>query len=66
MSNLFDQKIDIEDFQNIWCGFRPISSDRLPIIGNSNIFENLYYNIGHANLGFTLSAGSSSMLVAYI
>ncbi len=63
LNNLFNEIIEIEDFNDIWCGFRPISSDRLPVIGNSNIYENLFYNIGHANLGFTLSAGSSSLLI---
>ncbi|MDC0857669.1 FAD-dependent oxidoreductase [Rickettsiales bacterium] len=63
LNNLFDEEINITDYQNIWCGFRPISSDRLPIIGNSNIYDNLYYNMGHANLGFTLSAGSASALL---
>ncbi len=64
LNNIFDQEIVIEDYQDIWCGFRPISSDRLPIIGNSTLYQNLYFNLGHANLGFTLSAASASHLIA--
>ncbi len=37
----------------IWRGYRPASPDGLPIIGRSNIFENLILATGHGMLGIT-------------
>ena len=63
MQTLIKADHDISNFSDIWCGFRPLTSDKFPLIGNSNQYQNLYYNIGHANLGFTLSSGSSQTLI---
>ena len=50
----------------IWHGFRPVSRDGYPIIGQSTIYHNLYYNLAHANLGWTLAAGSGKILLEEI
>ena len=53
------------DYQ-LWQGFRAISQDGLPIIGRSKKYQNLHYNLAHANLGWTLSAVSGKLLIAEI
>ena len=63
VKNLFPNHGNSQDITNQWCGFRPISVDKLPIIGNSNIYSNLSYNLGHANLGWTLSAASAKITI---
>jgi glycine/D-amino acid oxidase-like deaminating enzyme len=63
INSLIKTDDNIESYSDHWCGFRPLTSDKLPIIGNSKKYSNLYYNIGHANLGFTLSTGSSEALI---
>jgi D-amino-acid dehydrogenase len=44
-----------------WAGLRPMSPDGVPVIGRSPI-DNLYVNAGHGHLGWTLAAGSGSLL----
>lgn len=61
IANLFKEKIKLD--RPLWYGYRGVSKDGYPIIGRSAKFGNLYYNIGHANLGWTLSFGSSKILV---
>ena len=38
------------------CGFRPCTSDQIPIVGQIPGFSNAYIATGHARLGVTLSA----------
>lgn len=52
-----DYKGDVEK----WCGLRPVTPSSLPIIGNA-LMDNLYLNIGHGMLGWTLAMGSASLL----
>ncbi|MFZ8865055.1 MAG: NAD(P)/FAD-dependent oxidoreductase [Rickettsiales bacterium] len=52
-----------QDSYKIWHGYRPVSKDGYPIIGRSAIYKNLYYNLAHANLGWTLAAASSKILL---
>jgi D-amino-acid dehydrogenase len=45
-----------------WTGFRPMTPDGPAIIGRAGR-ENLYLNTGHGTFGWTLSAGSASVIV---
>lgn len=44
-----------------WTGLRPMSADGLPFIGATRI-KGLHVNAGHGHLGWTLAAGSASLL----
>ena len=44
-----------------WAGLRPMTPSSLPILGTSPI-ENLYLNIGHGNLGWTLACGTGKIV----
>jgi len=44
-----------------WSGFRPMTTDGVPIIGKTPI-DNLYLNTGHGPLGWTMAAGSAKIL----
>jgi D-amino-acid dehydrogenase len=48
-----------------WCGLRPMSADGVPIIGPTSI-SNLFVNTGHGPLGWTMAAGSGSLLAGII
>ena len=43
-----------------WAGLRPMSVDGVPIIGACDV-ENLYFNSGHGQMGWTLAAGSGRL-----
>lgn len=45
-----------------WAGQRPATPDGRPRIGQSRAARNLWVNIGHGALGFTLACGSSRVL----
>lgn len=40
-----------------WTGLRPMTPDGPPIVGET-FFQNLYLNIGHGTLGWTMACGS--------
>jgi D-amino-acid dehydrogenase len=44
-----------------WAGLRAVSADGVPIVGRTRL-ENLYVNTGHGHLGWSLAAGSASLL----
>lgn len=44
-----------------WAGFRPATPTGVPVVGPSPV-RNLYLNIGHGALGWTLACGSASLL----
>jgi D-amino-acid dehydrogenase len=44
-----------------WTGFRPATPTGMPIIGVSPV-SNLYLNVGHGALGWTLACGSAAIL----
>ncbi len=44
-----------------WAGLRPATPSGLPLIGQSRL-RNLWLNIGHGGLGFTLAMGSAALL----
>ena len=45
----------------LWSGLRPMTPDSAPIIGVTR-FENLFTNIGHDMLGWTMACGSGCVL----
>lgn len=49
-----------------WAGERPATPDGRPIIDRSRRFENLWMNLGHGALGFTLACGSAVQLHALV
>lgn len=49
---------------DIWTGLRPATPSGKPIIGASPHASNLWLNIGHGALGFTLACGSAALLTA--
>jgi len=44
-----------------WAGLRPMTPSSLPIMGPSPI-QNLYLNVGHGNLGWTLACGTGKIV----
>jgi len=44
-----------------WAGFRPATPTGVPIVGASPL-KNLYLNVGHGALGWTLACGSAELL----
>lgn len=48
-----------------WTGFRAMSADGLPYIGESSS-KGLWLNTGHGHLGWTLAAGSAELLADLI
>lgn len=53
------------DAAETWTGFRPMTPDGPAIIGQGPR-ENLYLNTGHGTFGWTLSAGSASVIAQVI
>lgn len=54
------------DEAKIWSGLRPSTPKGPPILGASPNHKNLWLNVGHGSLGFTLSAGSATILTQLI
>ncbi|MFF7710828.1 D-amino acid dehydrogenase [Pseudomonas sp. NPDC007930] len=46
---------------NFWAGLRPMTPEGTPIIGPSQ-HRNLYLNIGHGHMGWTMACGSARIL----
>jgi D-amino-acid dehydrogenase len=44
-----------------WTGLRPMTPDGIPILGASS-YRNLYLNLGHGHLGWTMACGSAKVL----
>jgi len=44
-----------------WAGLRPATPEGTPLLGRSTL-ENLWLNVGHGSLGFTLACGSADVL----
>jgi D-amino-acid dehydrogenase len=49
-----------------WCGFRPVCVDGVPILGRSQVADNLFLNTGQGHLGWTMSAGSGKAVADLI
>lgn len=45
-----------------WAGMRPATPSGKPVIGRSAVADNLWLNVGHGALGFTLACGSARLL----
>ena len=54
-------KVKDDEEAEIWFGFRPMSADGLPFIGETKV-KGLYLNTGHGHLGWTLAMGSANLL----
>jgi len=54
------------DRAEVWAGLRPATPDGKPRIGRSRVASNLWLNLGHGALGFTLACGSAVLLAAQI
>ena len=44
-----------ESESDLWIGFRPMSPDNLPYVGQDKILKNLYISCGHGSNGWTTS-----------
>ncbi|MEF1289707.1 D-amino acid dehydrogenase, partial [Vibrio sp. M260118] len=64
VSNLFPQGVDFSQ-ADYWTGFRPMTPDGTPIIGNTH-YTNLYTNTGHGTLGWTMACGSADILTELV
>lgn len=49
-----------------WAGMRPATPTGVPIIGATPHYKNLWLNVGHGALGFTLACGSADLLANLI
>ena len=49
-----------------WAGLRPATPQSKPIISACPQADNLWLNVGHGALGFTLACGSAALLTALI
>lgn len=49
-----------------WAGLRPMTPDGIPILGLTPTISNLYLNVGHGHLGWTMAAGSGDVIAALI
>jgi D-amino-acid dehydrogenase len=59
-----ESRISVRDLKPFCC-LRPVTPTGLPIIGASR-FQNLFYNVGHGHLGWTLAHGSARLLASAI
>ena len=48
-----------------WAGLRPATPEGTPLLGTAGI-DNLWLNVGHGSLGFTLACGSADVLCRLI
>ena len=62
--NIYSKVKDDEEAE-MWFGFRPMSADGLPYIGESKV-KGLYLNTGHGHLGWTLAMGSADLIADQI
>ncbi|MBA1274125.1 D-amino acid dehydrogenase [Stutzerimonas azotifigens] len=55
------------DYRNArqWAGLRPATPEGTPLLGRSGV-DNLWLNVGHGSLGFTLACGSADLLSSLI
>lgn len=49
-----------------WFGFRPFRPNSIPLICKTKKYNNLFLNVGHGSLGWTLSAGSGKAMANLI
>jgi D-amino-acid dehydrogenase len=44
-----------------WTGLRPMTPDGIPLLGPTS-YQNLFLNLGHGHLGWTMACGSAKLL----
>jgi D-amino-acid dehydrogenase len=44
-----------------WAGLRPMTPSSVPILGRAR-YDNLYLNVGHGHVGWTMSCGSGKFV----
>jgi D-amino-acid dehydrogenase len=49
-----------------WACLRPMTPNMMPIVRQSNSYQNIYYHTGHGHLGWTLSPATAKQLVKLI
>ena len=54
------------DTARVWAGLRPATPTGKPVIGRSTRASNLWLNVGHGALGFTLACGSARLLCSLL
>ena len=61
--DLFPECGDLSNMNSLspWAGMRPATPTGVPIIGQSPV-RNVYLNVGHGALGWTLACGSAALL----
>jgi D-amino-acid dehydrogenase len=64
LSDLFPGAAHLGDL-SFWSGLRPMTPDGPPIIGRTK-FPNLFLNVGHGTLGWTMACGSGHLLNSLI
>lgn len=64
VSETFPQLKGLDNAET-WTGLRPSTPKGPPILGKTQ-YQNLWLNVGHGSLGFTLAAGSAVVLAALL
>jgi D-amino-acid dehydrogenase len=62
----FLDSVSIVSEGRAWAGFRPLTPDGLPIIGESSLIDNLFYATGHGALGITLAPVTGELIASGI
>ena len=65
LEGLFPGAVDPGSIR-FWRGFRPMMPDSVPLIGRAPGCENLWFNLGHGSLGWSLGMGSAALLAQLI
>jgi D-amino-acid dehydrogenase len=60
--NFSELKLDMPTQENVWSGYRPVSTDGLPYLGRSKNIKNLAIAGGHGMLGISLGAGTGKII----
>jgi D-amino-acid dehydrogenase len=58
-----EQCLEAAGYPEPFCCLRPVTPQGPPILGRSR-FSNLFYNVGHGHLGWTLAHGSARIVAA--
>lgn len=64
LGDLFGDAVDWTDAA-YWTGFRPMTPPSVPILGASPL-ANLYLNVGHGHVGWSMCAGSARLVADVI
>ena len=59
---LFPGAADLDGDLAFWTGLRPNTPDGTPIVGSAGRYRNLWLNIGHGTLGWTMACGSGRLV----